>query len=402
MSRTADYTIQGFLYQFNKTLLEIINSPEDTKVTVEGIVEDIDIVAPSGTRAIQCKYHEAQQHFSLSLLYKPLLQMMVHFNANPSANVSYMLYGYFPEKSPGDKYPLTKEDIQQVLSTKNKDYTKHINSLRADFNDTGFLSVVSIEFGKSMDNLISDVQAALVAAGIPQDDVELIAYPNAINNIANVACRHDVPERTVCKADLLAKLHSIRTTAISRWTLALKTRTKLLAARRKQLKPHLDINARDRHFLVAQDSLDDFDSDIVLFIADYLGKYHFKTAHIRTPFFCLDCTDEAFSDIRLRLHHKGIIAEDGLVGDFFDERRFFREPMVRKLPRQGIEREFHVRLVRCGSQPGIMNGHKGDDLFIIGGREYTDLDTQDVSVERLAVSCLKEARYVIGVSHDCN
>ncbi|MGA2525126.1 MAG: hypothetical protein ABSF79_00705 [Smithellaceae bacterium] len=29
MSRAADYTIKGFLYQFNKTLLEILNSQDD-------------------------------------------------------------------------------------------------------------------------------------------------------------------------------------------------------------------------------------------------------------------------------------------------------------------------------------------------------------------------------------
>ena len=321
MSRTADYTIQGFLYQFNKTLLEIITASDaDTKVTVEGIIEDIDVVAPSRTKAIQCKYHEAKQSFSLSLLYKPLLQMMAHFNANPDANISYILYGYFPEKSPGRTHSLTKEDLQQILSSKNKDYTKYVNSLQENFDDTGFLSAVSIEFGKSMDDLCSDVQAALVTAGIPMDDVEFIAYPNAINIIAGLACRHDPTTRIVTKTELLSKLHVIRTTAISRWTLALKTRKKILEARKRQLKTHLDINARDRHFLISQGCLADFNSGIVLFITDYLSKYHFKPAHIKTPLFCLDCTDEAFSDIRLRLHNKGIIVEDGLIGNFFDKR----------------------------------------------------------------------------------
>ena len=402
MLRTADYTIQGFLYQFNKTLLETLKAPEDTRVTVEGIVEDIDVLSPAGTRAIQCKYHEGQQTFTLSSLYKPLLQMMVHFSENPSANVAYILYCYFPGRVMESNYTLTTEDIRQVRSSKNKDNVKYINALQPGFNDARFLSAVSIEFGKPMDALISDVQDALVAAGIPRDDVELIAYPNALNDIANVACKHDVGERTVCRADLVAKLKKIRTTTISRWTLALKTRSRLLALRKKQLKAHLDINARDRHFIVSQDSMDDFESGIVVFISDYLCKYHYKPAHIRTPLFCLDCTDELFSDIRLRLHNKGIIAEDGLIGDFFDQQRFFREPMVRKHSRREIEREFNVRLARYGSRPRLLNAHKGDDLFIIGNGEYTDIDIQDVCVERLAVTTLKEARYLIGVSHECD
>jgi len=41
MPQAADYIIKGFLYQFNKTLLEILNSQEDSIITVEGIVEDV-------------------------------------------------------------------------------------------------------------------------------------------------------------------------------------------------------------------------------------------------------------------------------------------------------------------------------------------------------------------------
>ncbi len=400
MSRTADYTIQGFLYQFNKTLLEILKAPEDSSVTIEGVIEDIDILAPSETTAIQCKYHETQQSFSLSLLYEPLLQMMVHFKNNPDSKITYVLYGYFPNKSPGDKYPLKKEDLSQIISTENQKYKKYVSALKDGFNEEAFLSAVSIEFGKHMDTLIKDVQATLVDAGISIDDVEQIAYPNAINEIANISCRHDADERNIRKADLIAKLNKIKTTAISRWTLALKTRKKLLTARKKQLKPHLDINARDRHFIISQTSLEDFNSNIVLFITDYLNKYHFKPAHIRTPLFCLDCPNDMFSDIRLRLHKKGIIVEDGMIGDFFDEQRFFRDPMTRKRPRQDMEREFHIRLIRYVDHSGVLTRKKGDDLFIISNKDYEELDTIDVCLEHLDISQLKEASFLIGVGHD--
>ena len=56
MPRTADYTIQGFLYQFNKTVLEVLKAQEDEVITVEGIIEDIEISSPSKLSAIQCKY----------------------------------------------------------------------------------------------------------------------------------------------------------------------------------------------------------------------------------------------------------------------------------------------------------------------------------------------------------
>ena len=64
VSRAADYTIQGFIYQFNKTLLAILDSTDEATIVVEGVIEDIDIHEPLQTTAIQCKYHESQGNCS--------------------------------------------------------------------------------------------------------------------------------------------------------------------------------------------------------------------------------------------------------------------------------------------------------------------------------------------------
>ena len=43
MDRTATDTIKGFNYQFNRTILEILNAEPDTKIVLEGYIEDIDV-----------------------------------------------------------------------------------------------------------------------------------------------------------------------------------------------------------------------------------------------------------------------------------------------------------------------------------------------------------------------
>ena len=96
MSRTADYTIQGFLYQFNKTALEVLKAQDDDTIIVEGIVEDIEIASLGSLTAIQCKYHEASTSFTASAIYKPLLQMLKHFSDNQTANIRYVLFAHFP------------------------------------------------------------------------------------------------------------------------------------------------------------------------------------------------------------------------------------------------------------------------------------------------------------------
>lgn len=401
MTRAADYAIQGFLYQFNKSILEILETSEDTIITVEGIIEDIVIEDSTGIRAIQCKYHEAQQDFTLSLVYKPILQMMHHFNNNKDMDIRYILYAHFPNETYYGAHPIDKQQLGVVLQSKNKELQKYTHELKDQIDLDKFLERFSLEFGNSLDAIVEAVCKSLRDNGIPDADIETLSYPNAIQIIANLSINHDEQSRKITKSQFLGNLQQIRETAISRWTLALKSHKKILQTRRKQLKPNLDKNARLRYFIICQSCINDFSYGIVMFINDYLDKYHFKTAHIKTPLFSLDCAQDDFKGIELRLHQKGIIVEDGFVCDHFDLKRFFRDPMSRRISKTEVEREFRIRLLRFDSHDvvSLMNARKCDDLFIIGDGKYDELEIQDVNMERLAASNLQEIKYLLGVSN---
>lgn len=399
MSRAADYTIKGFLYQFNKTLIEILQSPDDGTITVEGIIEDVEIVTGTSMVAIQCKYHETSETFTSSSIFKPLLQMMIHFQANPSSNIRYILFAHYPSAVGATAPTVEKPDFQAALDSKNKDLQGYITALRDKIDLDTFLSVFSIEFGPTFDDLVAEACAALKANGIQESDIDTLAYPNAINMIAGLSIKHDPIERRITKLQFLEDLKSIRKTVISRWTMALRTRKQLLDAKRKQLKTNLDKNSRLRYFIVDSESLDDYEAEIVLFVGDYLDKYHFKIAHISTPALCLCTSEEDFKSIQYRLHTKGIISTDGYVGDHFDESWFFRDPLSCKGTGRTIRREFSLRLLRWQDHGTVLNNRKCDDLFIIGEPRCDPLNTDDVNVEHIAATSLKEVKYVLGVSN---
>jgi predicted amino acid-binding ACT domain protein len=278
MPRAADYTIQGFLYQFNKTALEILKAQDDDTITVE----DIEVMSPVSLTAIQCKYHEASTSFTPSEVYKPLLQMLKHFSDHPTANIRYVLFAHFPGV---DTSPPTvdKSTLRAALASNDKELQKHIKAVSTGINLDLFESRFAMEFGPSYDDITKEVSTELEANGIPSGDIETLAYPNAIHMIATLSVKHEPADRQATKKQFLSDLKAIRTTAISRWTLALKTRKKLLEARRKQLKVHLDKNTRLRYFVVNPASIEDYESEIVLFITDYIDKYYFKPTHINTP-----------------------------------------------------------------------------------------------------------------------
>lgn len=398
MPRSADYTIQGFLYQFNKTALEVLRAQDDDEVTVEGIVEDIEVATPTTLTAIQCKYHEASTSFTASAVYKPLLQMLKHFSENPTANIRYVLFAHFSDV---DTSPaaIDKETLEAALSSKDKGLTKHVEAVPRDINLDSFLDRFTVEFGPCYDAITKCVGEELEANGMPSGDIETLAYPNAIHIIATLSIKHNAADRKITKKKLISDLMAIRTTAISRWTLALKTRGKILQARRKQLKVHLAKNARLRYFVIDPSSIEDYYTEIVLFVSDYIDNYHFKAAHIHTPILCIWASRMEVQDIQHRLYLKGIVSTDGYVGGQFEESHFFREPLSSKGAGGDVKREFSIRILSWQDHGGVLSNRKCDDLFILGEADCNALDTVDVNVEHLTGATMKEIKYVMGVSN---
>ena len=398
MSRAADYTIKGFLYQFNKSVLSILGAEESTTVNIEGVIEDIEVVTPTTTTGIQCKYHEASTGFTPSAIYKPMLQMLGHFATHTTGEIEYILFAHFPgaEAAPPS---IGKAECEAALASKDKALEKFIKAVPEDIDIDGFIKRFTMEFGPSYDNLVAQVSTALEVNGFPVGEIETLAYPNAIHIVAGISILHDPAERQITRKQFLDQLNGIRTTAISRWTMALNTRKKLLEARRKQLKVNLDKNSRLRYFVIDPKSFDDYDSEIVLFISEYIDKYHFKPSHISTPVLCICASREDVQDIQHRLYLKGIIATDGYIGAHFEESFFFRDPFSAKGAGGSFQREFALRVTNWKDHDNVLNNRKSDDLFIMGEVDCGSLDTVDVNVECLAGATIKEIKFIMGVSN---
>lgn len=398
MKREADYTIKGFIYQFNLTLLKILESNDDTEITVEGIIEDIDLKDGSQVEAVQCKYHETQEAYALSLFYKPILQMMVHYCKNNNQPVQYTLYAHLPNQK--DEVKLTKDDLDKILKTNNPKLAKYVSQIDGSFDANNFLNHFKIEFGQSFDELVKSTKNKLNSNNFDQSDIDTLIYPNAINEIANYSIKHDATQRIVTKISFLKALREIRKTAITKWTLSLKDYKKIIDTRKRQLKPNLDKNSRLRYFVIDEGSIEDFDQSIVTFISDYLEKFHYKPAHTHTPIFALDCEQTKFDEIRERLFKKGIRFRDGFTpSKVFDENYFYEAPITKEVSKKEIQREFSIRLLRYDPKNPILNHKPCDDLFIIAPQIYPELHIEDLCIEQVNISKLQELKYILGVSN---
>lgn len=397
MSRTAESTIKGFLYQFHKSINEILQLENGEVITLEGIIEDIDLEGNDGAyTAIQCKYHEAVEEFTLSLIYKPLLQMADSF-CNGTHNIkSYILYVHVSDSDQKSR-KISLEELNLALESTNKSLLPIIAKIKEDFDKNEFLKKVSLVFGPTLDELAEEIKGRLREIKIVNADIDNILYPNCVNYIANLSCKSDVNDRKIDRKNLEGFLSSANKTAITKWTLALKDKKQLLQEKKKQLFHHLSQNARERCFYFKSQQLEDFDAGFIIFIDNYLRKYHHKPAHIMTPIFAIECDAQELSDIQYRLYQKNIKANIGYIGTKFVLGDFYRDPICRGSRSTVSEREFSLRLISTKINGEALNTRKVNDLFIIGNDIPRGIDISDIETNILGVSKISELEFILNL-----
>ena len=431
MGRVADSTIKGFMYQFNLTLNQILKSSDEV-IKVEGIVEDIDMATEDHITAIQCKYHEEQQKFQWSTVYKPVLQMMKTFCVmDCGSDITFILYAYFPNEKEGKKL-LTEEQLRIMLKTNNIeyicDYVAYLmkienvqidqliqkpkktksdkekikkyfadNNLEMkcdlkDFLENHFKFVV----GKSYDELEKENKALLEDLGFEKDDILDIVYPNAIQKIADLSIVRNDYSRDITKEEMLQYLRMIKTAAITRWTRSLSNFEDVIKRKRKQLSAYLNINKRKRCFIIDPHQIENFDKEIILFLKNYVMQYCCKVKlHIPAIFCFVGYTREQIDELVSRLYLKGIEAETGYRGRTFFEETFIKEPEKRI-----NDGWMQHRIKLCTDEAACIaaiNSEGQDDIFLMADSLPAGILVQDVNVEVINIVKLSHMEYLLKI-----
>lgn len=387
MSRTAEHSIRGYLYQFLRYLSEILAAAPGTKITIEGVVEDVDVVTPRLTTAIQCKLHEQADKFTLGKIYKPVLQMLEHFgNSAPGdPEIQYRLFCHFPDKA--GTMRLTLDDMTTIERTTSDPLKAIIARIPAATDRATFLTRFTIEFGPCLDDLEQQVLAALVAKGFAADDIAAMVYPNAVQRIVNLATRPLPEDRTVDATGFVQALSELRHVTFTRWTLALKTRGEALQKLRDNLSAGLALNSRSRFFVVGPAGEPTFDTEIVGFIKKFVEKYSSKYLHNDPPLFLL-ANEQDVKAIATQLYDAGIKATTGEVGGVFRAEELLRPCLRAKNP---VMHEFRVRLATRG-QLAEFPRPRPDELILINV-DYDPCERPGMTVHRIRTDQVAEIEY---------
>lgn len=221
-SRSAHHTLNGYHYQFDKSILEILTASPNLSITLEGI-EDVDV----GDEAIQCKYH-ASQKYTRSAIKKPLLAFLTHYQSS-NAPLRYTLYAHF-----NDHTSFTAINLDELKAIAGGE----IAALGLTDSDlTVFLARHFVyEQAADMDTQRQGVHQEIVnSVGCDLSESELYFYQNALHEVIRLSRQPSVAKRTTDRAAFLRAINHKRT-LFSVWLSQLKGHTEYLKFVRGELK----------------------------------------------------------------------------------------------------------------------------------------------------------------------
>ena len=419
--RQANNTIKGYIYQFNKSIYEILNANDDATIILEGAIEDIDIHLPDTTIAVQCKYHEDSK-YSISNVAMPILEMLCHFNECRALGktTKYILYAHYSENVDSiDVYSFKaflkttiSKEVQlnffhriyaindaSILNLANKDkkkkedkekilnyYSLHRSELSLCVDIDAFWESFIYEKAYQFDSLKDKVIDKLIAITNDRETAEALYYPNAFSIVANISAKKSSEERSISKKNFVKSLTNQKSVLITRWLLIASDRKKILQSKRLSLHDCFSLNTAIRVFVFSTKFINKNVNTIFPFVYEYLQKYFRKKSLHKQPIFIFE-NEEIVQNIILNLHKYQKTVNCGLVGSLFQSDSFIYNT--------DCSCNFACKITSLANiDITILEKCNANYLFIIG-EISKNLESQKYYTERLDINSINELRYLI-------
>lgn len=316
--RSAVDTIRGYFYQFDLSILSILQlaSPDDY-VEIE-CIEDIDIRTATDVTATQCKYY-AKTEYNHSVIKDAVKHMVSHFKESLTGTkpkVSYSIKGHYAsgqEKLDGridvdflKRHFLTYSEGKGTAKVTRCHHTE-LGLSDADLEE--FLKYLTIDirakgFGEQYREIIEAIQS--IFGGTPFTS-EYFYYNNALAVIRELSIKAAPTDRTITKREFLARINT-SSVLFNEWFVEKKGKKSHLSALRKEYFTELNVSPYERFFLVEVNGGSYVRSDLKDLIFELSKKWAKLSAREPSPF-CPYIYVHGISDGELLALKKELITE---------------------------------------------------------------------------------------------
>lgn len=293
-NRSAVDTIRGYFYQFDLSILSILQlgALEDS-VEIE-CVEDIDIRTATEVTATQCKYY-AKTEYNHSAIKDAVKHMLSHFKESllgEKTEVSYSIKGYYAsgqEKLDGGiDVNFLKEHFLTYSKGKGPSKVTHYHHIDLGLTEADlskFLRRLTIDVrAKEFDEQYREVLDAIKKnVGGTSFSAEYFYYNSALAVIRELSIQSNPKDRTITKKEFLAKINTSNV-LFNEWFIEKKGKKAHLAALRKEYFTELNVSPYERFFLVEIDPESYVRSDLKNVIFRLTQKWAKLSAREPSPF----------------------------------------------------------------------------------------------------------------------
>jgi len=214
-TRSAHATIKGYFYQFDHTIVRLLEAAApQSSVVVEGI-EDVDLDDGDESAFVQCKYYEGTE-YNHSVIKDAVIQMLKHFHGAgcpADQKYRYRVYGHYKDGQTKLPTAIDLDFLKKNFLTythEKKTHEVHTKLGISNAQLTSFLNLLDINLNApSYDDQQKQVIKLLVSqiSDCKAEDAETFYYPNAINAIQTLAIQADSKKRKITKAKFVSSVN---------------------------------------------------------------------------------------------------------------------------------------------------------------------------------------------------
>jgi hypothetical protein len=355
------YAIKGFLYQFDKTLIEILKNPGE-KIRIEQ-KQDIDYQ----DFVIQVK-HKETQNYSTSKIRNPVIQLIDLFKEDKTQK--FCLYCYFKDKSPYE-WKLSVQDLDKILGDKKSDYMPY---LKKEFVKK-FIIHFSEDFETQFLQLIELIQQEFFSSTLARkkasDQEKAYIYHSIFRSkLLDIAIK-EKEEREISKTDLSSFITAAE-------------KTIFYGAYSKYLsKEKYEKLIKKEYFTFNTANIDNFERLVVIEcnegvnlvdinkIVNRISKKYFRKGSSPQPYLCFtNLKAEKLIELKQELADQGLMFNDGT---YFNGDRFRLDKIIENM---SYDDKIKVKIVDAENLSKILDKIKIKELFQFYSQSSLGLSTE--------------------------
>lgn len=373
------YAIKGFLYQFDKTMIELFSQEEDIEICVEKI-QDINYE----NYVIQVKHKETAT-FSKVKIREPIIQLLELYKTDN--NKKFCLYGHFKGEGVKEINISSVSELDEFLMYRDPEKVKEIKLRFPDTVKQGFIKNFKLYFSANFEDqfkyLIDLMREKLE---LPLEET-IIQHSLIREKLLELAIKDDINERKTTRKEILDYLTDCKTKIFYNAYGTFLGRDKYIKLMKKHYFTHRGINIDrfERLFII---DCQEKDNDVVIQrIINRIKEKFYRKDKSPAPYVCLkSIKKEKLNNIKRNLLDDGTIFTDGT---YFNGDKFRIDKLINS------STDICIKIINEENLLELVQKHQFREVYNLFINEPIDIKFECFNVE-IQYEKLNEVEEMIG------